>query len=287
MSRVHAVLAALAGLLLSSFAANAQTPVERGAYLVNSIMGCGNCHTPMGPKGPLPGMDLAGGTVFEEKPFTARAPNITQDKDTGIGAWTDAQIAKAVREGIRPDGSPIGPPMPFEHYRHISDIDLAAVVAYLRTVKPVAHKVARSEYRMPLPPAYGPPVISVPDVPRSDKVTYGAYLAGPLGHCTECHTPMVGPGQRDYANATGAGGFELRGPWGLAISANITPHRDTGIGKWTDAQIKRAITQGIRADGSPLNPPMGYAYYARMTPADLDAVVAYLRSLKPVKNAVR
>ena len=267
--------------------AQAQTPVERGNYLVNSIMGCGNCHTPMGPNGPLPGMDLAGGTVLEEKPFTARAANITPDKDTGIGSWTDAQIAKAVREGIRPDGSLIGPPMPFEHYRGISDSDLAAVVAYLRTVKPVANKVARSEYRMPLPPAYGPPVLSVTDVPRTDKVKYGAYLAGPLGHCMECHTPMVGPGQRDYANANGAGGFEMRGPWGVAISANITPHRDTGIGKWTNAQIKRAITQGIRADGSPLNPPMGYAYYARMTNADLDALVAYLRSLKPVKNAVR
>jgi mono/diheme cytochrome c family protein len=285
MSRWVVAFAAL--LFLSPAALHAQTPAERGAYLVNSIMGCGNCHTPMGPNGPLPGMDLAGGTVFDEKPFTARAPNITQDRETGIGAWTDAQIARAVREGIRPDGSLIGPPMPFEHYRHVSDSDLAAVVAYLRTVKPVANEVAKSEYRMPLPPAYGPPVVSVPDVPRTNKVKYGAYLAGPLGHCTECHTPMVGQGQRDYANATGAGGFELRGPWGLAISANITPHRDTGIGKWSDAQIKRAITQGIRADGTPLNPPMGYAYYARMTAADLDALVAYLRSLKPVKNAVR
>ena len=111
--------------------AQAQTQVERGNYLVNSIMGCGNCHTPMGPNGPLPGMDLAGGTVFDEKPFTARAANITPDKDTGIGNWTDAQIAKAVREGIRPDGSLIGPPMPFEHYRGISDND-----AVIKIVEP-------------------------------------------------------------------------------------------------------------------------------------------------------
>jgi mono/diheme cytochrome c family protein len=271
---------------LLSLGAQAQTPVERGAYLVNSIVACGNCHTPMGPKGPLPGMELAGGTVFDEKPFTAYASNITQDKETGIGAWTDAQIAKAIREGIRPDGSLIGPPMPIELYRGISDSDLAAIVAYLRTVKPIASKVAKSEY-MPLPPAYGPPVTSVADVPRSNKIKYGAYLAGPLGHCIECHTPMVGPGQRDYQKSTGAGGFELRGPWGLAIAANITPHRETGIGKWTDAQIKRAVTQGVRADGSPLNPPMAYAFYARMKPEDLDALVAYLRSLKPVNNPVR
>lgn len=288
MLRSRCVLAVAAGLLLSSTViTRAETPVERGDYLVNAIMACGNCHTPMGPQGPLPGMELAGGTVFDEKPSTARAPNITQDRDTGIGSWTDAQIAKAVREGIRPDGSLIGPPMPFELYRGISDVDLAAVIAYLRTVKPVANKVAKSEYRMPLPPAYGPPVASVPDVPRTDKVKYGAYLAGPLGHCIECHTPMLASGHRDYDKATGAGGFELRGPWGLAIAANITPHRDTGIGKWSDAQIKRAITKGIRADGSPLNPPMGYAYYARLTNADLDALVAYLRALKPVNNALR
>jgi len=287
MLRVSLVLAIATGLLSSSVAARAETPVERGAYLVNVIMACGNCHTPMGPKGPLPGMDLAGGTPFEEKIFTAHAANITQDKETGIGAWTDAQIAKAIREGIRPNGSLIGPPMPIELYRGISDSDIGAVVAYLRTVKPVANKVAKSEYRMPLPPAYGPPVVSVPDVPRSDKVKYGAYLAGPLGHCIECHTPMLPTGQRDFKNATGAGGFELRGPWGLSISANITPHRDTGIGKWTDAQIKRAITHGVRADNSPLNPPMGFAYYAHLKAEDLDALVAYLRSLKPVNNAVR
>lgn len=280
-------IAGLLACLSLAPAAMAETPAERGAYLVTSIMACGNCHTPMGPNGPRPGMELAGGTVFEEKPFTARAPNITQDRETGVGAWTDAQLAKAIREGIRPDGSLIGPPMPIELYRGISDTDLAAIVAYLRTVKPVANQVAKSEYRMPLPPAYGPPVTLVPDVKRGDKVKYGAYLAGPLGHCIECHTPMIAPGQRDFAKATGAGGFELRGPWGLAISANITPHRETGIGKWTNAQIKRAITQGIRADGSPLNPPMAYAFYARMNPADLDAVVAYLRSLKPVNNALR
>jgi mono/diheme cytochrome c family protein len=272
---------------LLSLGAQAQTPVERGAYLVNSIVACGNCHTPMGPKGPLPGMELAGGTVFDEKPFTAHASNITPDKETGIGAWTDAQIAKAIREGIRPDGSLIGPPMPIELYRGISDSDLAAIVAYLRTVKPVANKVAKSEYRMPLPPNYGPPVTSVAEVPRGNKAKYGAYLAGPLGHCIECHTPMAGPGQRDYQKSTGAGGFELRGPWGLAIAANITPHRETGIGKWTDAQIKRAITQGVRADGSPLNPPMAYAYYARISAEDMEALVAYLRSLKPVNNPVR
>jgi mono/diheme cytochrome c family protein len=273
-------------LVLLGCAAHAETPLERGTYLVTSIMGCGNCHTPQGPKGPLPGMDLAGGLEFKETGILAYSANITQDKETGIGNWTDAQIATAIREGKRPDGSLIGPPMPFGQYRNISDSDIAAVVAYLRTVKPIANKVTRSKYDMPLPPAWGPPVTSVPDVPRDNKVAYGAYLAGPLGHCVECHTPMTKDMRFDYANRLGAGGLEIRGPWGLSLSANITPDRDTGIGKWSDEQIKRAITQGIRADGTPLNPPMGFAYYAKLSAADLDAIVAYLHSLKPVRNQV-
>jgi len=277
---------ALVGMAATVGCALAETPLERGSYLVNSIMGCGNCHTPQGPKGPLPGMALAGGLEFNDQGMLAYSANITQDKETGIGNWTDAQIATAIREGKRPDGSLIGPPMPFGQYRRISDTDIAAVVAYLRTVAPIANAVKKSRYDFPLPPAWGPPVTSVPDVPRDNKVVYGAYLAGPLGHCVECHTPMNKDMTFDFEHRIGAGGLEIRGPWGLSLSANITPDKETGIGKWTDAQIKRAITQGIDAKGTPLNPPMGFSYYAKMTQADLDAVVAYLRSLKPVKNEV-
>src|SRR5262249_57137314 len=82
----------------------AETPVERGRYLVETIAGCGNCHTPRGPNGAfVPAKDLAGGFVIEEKPFRAVTSNITQDNETGIGKWTDAEIARAGREGIRPD----------------------------------------------------------------------------------------------------------------------------------------------------------------------------------------
>lgn len=273
-------------LLVVATAAQAETPLERGTYLVNSIMGCGNCHTPQGPKGPLPGMDLAGGMEFKDQGMLAYSGNITQDKETGIGSWTDAQIATAIREGKRPDGTLIGPPMPFGQYRNISDSDIAAVVAYLRTVKPIANKVKASKYDFPLPPAWGPPVTSVPDVPRDNKLAYGAYLAGPLGHCVECHTPMNKDMTFDFEHRKFAGGLEIRGPWGLSLSANITPDKETGIGKWTDAQIKRAITQGIDDKGTPLNPPMGFSYYAKLKPADLDAIVAYLRSVKPVHNEV-
>ena len=270
-------MAAIAILGLCLPAAAQSDPVARGRYLVETIGACGNCHTPKGPQGDLPGMHLAGGMVLEEAPFRALASNITPDRETGIGAWTDAQVARAIREGIRPDGRVIGPPMPIELYRGISDADLAAMVAYLRTVPPVRNAVGASEYRMPLPADYGPPVGSVPP-PADTPVARGAYLAGPLGHCTECHTPMGAGGHRDWSRL-GAGGQQFPGPWGVSVARNITQDPRAGIGAWSDAQIIRAVTEGISADGRRLFPPMGYAHYARMTPGDLSDLVAFLRSI--------
>ncbi|HYF08717.1 MAG TPA: cytochrome c [Acetobacteraceae bacterium] len=259
----------------------AQTgPVERGRYLVEGIVACGNCHTPKGPDGrDLPGRNLAGGQVIEEPNlFRAVASNITPDRETGIGNWTDAQLGRAIREGIRPDGSLIGPPMPFEFYRDISDSDLAAMIAYLRSLPAVSNRVERSRYSIPLPPAYGPPVASVPDPPAGDAVARGAYLAGPLGHCLDCHTPR-GPDMQLQRQNLGAGGLPISGPWGVVVSRNITPHREEGIGAWTDEQVIAAITRAEAPGGRRLGPPMGYGYYARMNERDLRDVVAYLRSL--------
>ncbi len=272
--------AVLVLVLGSTGAGRAETLLERGAYLMNSIVACGNCHTPQGPDGPLPGMELAGGLVIEDPGFTVQVPNITPDPDTGIGSWTDQEIITAIREGRRPDGSVIGPPMPIEVYRDMSDQDVQALVAYLRQVPAVRNAVAPNQYGFPLPASYGPPVTSVPEVPRDDPVAYGAYLAGPLGHCTVCHTPLV-EGRLDFANRLGAGGFEFQGPWGVSVSRNITPDVATGIGAWSDADIKRAITEGIRPDGTRLLPPMPVAYYANMEEQDLDALVTWLRALPP------
>lgn len=266
----------LATVVAASTAALAETPLERGHYLMQSIVACGNCHTPQGPYGPQPGKELAGGFLVEEKPFTAYAPNITPDRETGIGRWTDAQIVTAIREGRRPDGSLIGPPMPIALYRGMSDTDVTAIVAYLRSVKPVRNVVPKSQYRIALPPSYGPPVGKVPDVARSDKVAYGRYLAGPLGHCIECHSTPGPQGAPDTVNALGAGGVKFTGPWGESVAPNITPK---GLARYGDADLKKVITTGVRPDGSRLLPPMGTAYYAKMSTADLDALVAYLRSL--------
>jgi mono/diheme cytochrome c family protein len=276
--RGRTLLGALLLALSLQAAAQAETALQRGTYLMQSIVACGNCHTPQGPNGPLPGMELAGGLPFEEPGFVALSANITPDKATGIGNWTDAQIITAIREGKRPDGTLIGPIMPIRLYRGISDNDAKAIVAYLRSVKPVVNKVARPKYPMPLPPNDGPPVGKVADVPRSDKVAYGAYLAGPAGHCTECHSKPAADGVPDLVNGLGAGGFPLHGPWGVSVAANITP---VGLKKYTDAQVKTLITTGVRPDGSKLKPPMGIPYYANLSAADQDALVAYLRSLPP------
>lgn len=272
---------ALAAMLITlpAFAQADAARVERGRYLVEGIAGCGNCHTPQGPQGPVAGKALAGGLPFREKVFTAYSSNITPDPETGIGRWTDAQIATAIREGKRPDGSLIGPPMPFELYRGIADADLAAIVAYLRTVPAVKNAVKKSDYSgIPLPPAWGPPVGNVAEPPRGDKLALGRYLAGPLGHCMECHSSPGANGIPDFRNALGAGGMRFEGPWGLSVASNITPK---GLAAYSDAALKKVITQGVRPDGSGLKPPMGTGYYARMNEADLDALVAYLRSLPP------
>jgi mono/diheme cytochrome c family protein len=260
--------------------AQAQPTVERGRYLVETIAACGNCHTPKGPQGDLPNMALAGGFVIEEPPFTAIASNITPDADTGIGKWTDAQLFLAIREGKRPDGSIIGPPMPFALYRNLADDDVRAMIAYLRSVKPIRNAVAKSTYRIPLPPAWGPPVGEIKAPQRSDKVAYGAYLAGPLGHCTDCHTPS-NPDHTLDLGKVGAGGRPFTGPWGTSVSSNITPHKEVGIADWSDTEIARAIRSGVSKDGRKLFPPMPYGYYAGIGNDDMAALIAYLRSLPP------
>lgn len=272
---LNGVCAALAAAFCVS-GAKAETLLERGTYLMQGIVACGNCHTTMGPQGPVPGMEMAGGLPFKEKAFTAYASNITPDMETGIGGWTDAEIITAIREGKRPDGTTIGPPMPIGLYRGISDRDAAALVAYLRNVPAVRNEVPGSEYSFPLPPAYGPPVGRVPEVDPSDTLAYGAYLAGPAGHCVECHSPPGPTGAPDIQNALGAGGYEFHGPWGVSVSPNITPK---GLAAWSDTEIKAAITKGVKRDGTRLMPPMGFAYYDTMREQDLDAIVAYLRTL--------
>jgi hypothetical protein len=142
--------------------------------------------------------------------------------------------------------------------------------------------VPASTYNIPLPPAYGPPIDTVAAVPEGVTVEYGAYLAGPVAHCLECHTPM-GPQGPMSDTHMGAGGFEFHGPWGVSVSANLTTHAD-GLAGYTDDEIRTMITQGVRPDGTRMNPPMGYGYYANTKPEDIDAIVLFLRQLPPLPD---
>jgi mono/diheme cytochrome c family protein len=276
---IRLMLGLVAAAMVSS--AMAQPAIERGGYLVNTIMTCANCHSPKGPPPAIAGKDYSGGLRFDEPPFDVTAPNITPDKDTGIGNWTDAQIKTLLLTGKNPHGIQGAEVMPTAFYPILTLGDLDGIVAYLRSLTPVKNKVADPVYKIALPHhVYPGAEKSYSQADLNDKLKRGFYLAT-IGHCMECHTPFAPPGGPDFANSLGKGGREFPGPWGVSKSRNITSHKTAGIGDWTDAEIKTAITQGKRKDGTPLKGPMGYQYYAKMTDADLDAVIAYLRTLAP------
>ena len=263
--------------------AQAQSPlIARGDYLVNTVMTCGNCHSPKGPPAAVAGKDFSGGLTWDEPPFKVTASNITQDKETGIGGWTDAQIKTLMRTGKRPDGVQVAEIMPTAFYGIVTERDMDAIVAYLRTIKPIKNKVPDPVYKIALPHhAFPGSEKPYTEAMLNDKLKNGFYLAT-IGHCMECHTPF-GPKGKDYVGDLGKGGMEFPGPWGKSVSRNITPSKAKGLGDWNDAQIKTAITTGKSKDGSPLKPPMGYPLYAKMTSADLDAMIAYLRTV-PAKD---
>ncbi len=254
-------LVALASVMGS--AAHAETPLERGSYLVNTIMTCGNCHSPKGPPNVVAGKDFSGGLRFNVPgAFDVTAPNITPDKETGIGTWSAADIKKLLLTGVPKDGKPIAV-MPTGFYGILLPADLDAIVAYIQSVKPISNKVPAPIYHVPMrqqviPWAQKP----IDPAELKDKVKRGFYL-GTIGHCMECHTPRE-KGQLVLAKM-GAGGQQFPGPWGISVSRNITSSKTKGIGDWTDAEIKRAITQGIDKDGKKLNGPMGFRYYAHMS----------------------
>jgi mono/diheme cytochrome c family protein len=285
-------LVAIGGAVLgvaSIVTASAETLRERGAYLVTTVGSCGNCHSPRDPAGNIiPDAELSGGFTFDtHEPGIGiiTPPNITPDKDTGIGTWSEADIVNALRNGKRPDGSLIGPPMPIPVYRQLSDSDARAIAVYLKSLKPIRHAVPeRNHYTMQLPPDYGPAVTHVAEPERSDMVAYGGYLVT-FAHCVLCHTPPAKDGPFDMSRAF-TGGRDLPNfpnSSAIVVSRNITQDPVNGIGKWTNAEIKHAIVTGIRPDGTKLARTMAFDWYAKMHPADLDDIVAFLRTVQPPK----
>jgi mono/diheme cytochrome c family protein len=157
----------------------------------------------------------------------------------------------ALRNGKRPDGSIIGPPMPIPMYRQLSDQDAAALAAYLLNTPPVRNSVQKSQYKIQLT-EYGPPVSHVGAPSPKNKVAYGSYLVT-IGHCVLCHTPP-GEGQPVNMKLAFAGGrpFPAFAGIGPSVSRNITSDPDKGLGEWSDQDIKNAITKGVRPDGTKL-----------------------------------
>jgi mono/diheme cytochrome c family protein len=281
-------------LLAGSAGAMAQSPGERGAYLVNTIMACGNCHTPRDADGkPIVDKEFSGGLTFTTPAFVATAPNITPDLKTGIGSWSDAEIKRALVEGMRPghgrlSGVPLAAIMPANFYKALLPDDLDAVVAYLRNVKPIRNESPDPVYKTPVRrDPYPDAEAGFNKAMFADPVRRGAYLVT-IGHCMECHSAWS-RGVSDFKGGLGRGGraFPARegSPAGTpdSIAANITSHPTAGIGGWSDAEIGRAITHGIARDGRALKPPMAYSYYAGLTEADLADIVAYLRNVPPLQ----
>jgi mono/diheme cytochrome c family protein len=288
MLRNGLLACALACVLLTG--ARAETAIERGNYLVNTIMACGNCHSPRDGEGRIiADKALSGGLTFDTPAFLATAPNITPDVETGIGSWSEDEIARSLIEGVRPAhgklaGVALAAIMPANFYKALLQEDLAAVVAYLRSVKPVRNEVAAPVYRLPVQRMpYPDAEAGFTTAMMSDPIKHGAYLVT-IGHCMECHSASS-RGVNDYATGLGKGGrtFPLReGSTEASTAANITSHPTAGIGAWSAAEIDRAIRQGIARDGHALKRPMAFAFYAGLKDADLKDIVAYLRTVPPL-----
>jgi mono/diheme cytochrome c family protein len=263
------------------------TPVRmrRGDYLVHAVGNCMECHSKYDNKAEPPVLlskEGAGAVLGEVGGFRIIAPNITSDPDTGLGKWSDDAIARAIREGVAADGHALFPVMPYQHFRQMSDEDLASVVVFVRSLPPVRNELPATKVPFlfaHLIQAVPQPVTApVPEPDLSTPAKYGAYLAT-IGHCSDCHTPLNSRFQP-------IPGMELAGgsPMNGVASANLTPDA-SGIGYYDEALFIEALRTGhVRA--RQLNSAMPWRTFRNMTDDDLKAIFAYLRTLKPVHHNV-
>jgi Cytochrome c len=266
--------------------------LARGKYLVDGVTPCMDCHSPHDwtkHDAPiLPGMVGAGQdfSILKGLPGHVVAPNITPDPQTGAGNWSDDALARAIREGIGHDGRTLFPMMPYEHFRDLSDENLASIIVYLRTLPAVRNPLPKTEIIFPvkyLIRSIPEPILSpVPPPDLSNQVKRGAYLVDIAG-CSDCHTPQDAHGQR-IAGMEFGGGQIFDGPWGRVASANLTPD-PSGIPYYDEALFVKTIRTGY-VEARPLNPIMPWHIYRNMTDGDLNAIFAYLKTLKPVKHVV-
>ena len=280
------VLAALA----LAWAARATTDeVAHGEYVFRAA-GCASCHTDVAGGG----AELAGGRALSTPFGVFRTPNITPDAETGIGGWSDKDFLRALREGVRPDGEDYFPAFPYTSYTLMSDDDARALKAYLFS-RPA---VSRPNEPHDLDPPFGWRFIVgswkllffdqgpfEPDPERPEAWNRGAYLVDALGHCGECHTARNVMGARRDSKAL-AGTAE--GPNGRSVP-NITPHPETGIGGWSEADIVTLLKTGFKPDFDNIQGAMAEATedsFKYLSDGDLRAIAVYLRALEPIDNKV-
>jgi len=265
--------------------------LARGKYLTENVLDCFACHSRRDwtkHNAPLVTDSEGGGQdpfPLEGLPGKVYPPNISPDKETGAGNWTDDQLSRAIREGIGHDGRALFPMMPYENSSHLSDEDLASVIVYLRSLPPVHHVVPKTDLIFPVkylirsvPQAITAPV---PPPDLSTPVKRGEWLVRVAG-CRDCHTPQnMG---KPLPGLDLAGGWVMKGPWGTVASANITPD-PSGISYYDENLFLKVMHTGY-VNARELAPIMPWWVHRGMTDEDLKAMFAYLQTVRPIKHRV-
>jgi cytochrome c553 len=277
-------------------AASTPEAIARGKYLVESVTGCLGCHSQVDEsisgEPPVPGR-LGSGRDFGLMPGFpghVRAPNLTPDKDSGIGAWSDGEVMRAIREGVSKDGRPLFPMMPYGSYaKSLSDEDTLDIVAYLRALPAIKNDPGRTQIDFPVSMfvrAAPAPLEKSPsgEPPESDPLARGQWLLT-VCSCHDCHD-SVNARHEPIPGKSLAGGVEMPVPGkGSVFTANITSDSATGIGAYSDADLLRVFNEGKDKSGATLY-AMPWRYYGGMTDADKRALIAALRKVPAVMNAV-
>ena len=258
----------------------------RGEYIVRSVAVCGGCHA----ADPMHDVDgpLSGGMEFHDwRIGTARASNLTPDPETGLGNWSDAEIVRAIRNGLRKDGRTLAPVMPYEWFHEMSDDDALAVARYLKSLPPVRHQVGQDlnfVFKLGTLFLLGPKEgTSASAPPRGVTPAYGGYLAQHDGLCADCHTPRGGLQSKPDKGRLFAGMAHPPKDFPKKPT-NLTPDPDTGIGRWSESNFLQTLRNGKGPNGDALNAFMPWRQIRRMSDDDLRAIYVYLRSLPPIRD---
>jgi mono/diheme cytochrome c family protein len=277
--RLTSAAVALAALAAAPALAD-DAAATRGAYLA-AAAGCDQCHT----DGKNGGAPYAGGRVMATAFGAIATPNITPDRATGIGSWSQGDFVRAMRWGIAPDGTHYVPAFPFSYFRGLTDGDLTDLKAFLDSLPPVSRPeiagaaslalFARAAVGVALAAKFG----VAPPPPRADgRVARGAYLVATVGHCGDCHTPTgwLGAPDLDHYLAGARGGIWGGGP-------NLTPDPKSGLGAWSEDDIAGLLKDGGTPDGDYVGGAMAEIVRAtaHLTDDDRRAIAAYLKTLPP------